>query len=860
MQVATRELHLKIIGYFGHCNLGDEQYLTSFKEILTTFMPVDQIYTVDFYDCDKIKDYSFSEDDIIIIGGGDVLNDYFLDKIASQFTGAKNKILAVSVGLPFKSVLTNTNKLDIIDYIFVRTLQDISLFSNYFHPHRICYLPDISYILNGINYNQDLEQYYVSRFENIKEKNNKLICVSLSMHMRNKNYNSDYVNIVNKLAMFFENLITQYNYHIVFLPFNDNSKNDGENDLLIHRAVINKIMELKETVTFSNITFIDKVLPFNQVFQLLKYIDYYVATRFHACLFSIYTNTPFLPIYTTRKISNLLKDVDWQHGYEMIMNEQFIPIDIIVDKLKDSFIKLTQDNQTYYTLSNANNNVFSKYLYLNAETLINVIFDKNLNDSPYKSIINTQINDVYNAVQKFIKTKGYSDFRDVIEDDLQNIIVSIVSYNLTKCIDSSYNYGLKTKMFDKFYNYVEEWKWILSHHEYKTDLVSNPHGLFNLNYIDQVDYSGTHRSGWQYVYSNLTYLHNENSDLLFDLYIDRTFHWNAAVNKILGIIPYKQSWMGFVHHTFDHTFSDYNCYNLLTSNVFIESLKYCKALFVLSNDLKIKFENEFKKIGYYIPVFNFIHPTEINVSQFSIDNFKENNDKKIIHVGGWLRNVYAFYNLTIPKQIKFSYGFSWFKKLKGETIRKVALKGKSNNNYFPLDDFNDKLHKILSDNIINYSSKNISQNISQNINQNTFLIKNNWYKHFYQDVNNKIKGVDFIHHLENGDYDDLLTKNIVCIILVDASAVNTIVECIVRNTPIIVNKIPPVVELLGEKYPLYLKGDHIDYVSLNQEFGALLSNPNRIKNAYKYLTKLDKTKFSIDYFVNEFLSVINKIK
>ena len=59
---------------------------------------------------------------------------------------------------------------------------------------------------------------------------------------------------------------------------------------------------------------------------------------------------------------------------------------------------------------------------------------------------------------------------------------------------------------------------------------------------------------------------------------------------------------------------------------------------------------------------------------------------------------------------------------------------------------------------------------------------------------------------------------------------------------------------------MYLKGDHIDYVSLNQEFGALLSNPNRIKNAYKYLVKLDKTKFSIDYFVNEFLSVINKIK
>ena len=53
------------------------------------------------------------------------------------------------------------------------------------------------------------------------------------------------------------------------------------------------------------------------------------------------------------------------------------------------------------------------------------------------------------------------------------------------------------------------------------------------------------------------------------------------------------------------------------------------------------------------------------------------------------------------------------------------------------------------------------------------------------------------------NYDLLLMQNIVFINLIDASAVNTILECIVRNTPIIVNKIDGIIDYLGEDYPLY---------------------------------------------------------
>ena len=151
-----KEIHLShnikniyVIGYFGHGNLGDEQYRITFNFIFNTFLPKNDLnnYNIHYIDCDTIKLHDFNETDIIILGGGDILNDYFLDKVILKFRNKPNKIIAVSVGIPYIDIIINTNKLNIIDYIFVRTKQDLDLFKEYFHVHRIFYLPDISYYL-----------------------------------------------------------------------------------------------------------------------------------------------------------------------------------------------------------------------------------------------------------------------------------------------------------------------------------------------------------------------------------------------------------------------------------------------------------------------------------------------------------------------------------------------------------------------------------------------------------------------------------------------------------------------------------------------------------------------------------------
>lgn len=80
-------------------------------------------------------------------------------------------------------------------------------------------------------------------------------------------------------------------------------------------------------------------------------------------------------------------------------------------------------------------------------------------------------------------------------------------------------------------------------------------------------------------------------------------------------------------------------------------------------------------------------------------------------------------------------------------------------------------------------------------------------------------------------YDVLLSENIVFVELLSAVANNTVVECIARNTPIVVNRHPGPMSYLGPDYPLY-------YDDL-REVPDLLTE-DRIMAAHYHLARLDK--------------------
>ena len=99
------------------------------------------------------------------------------------------------------------------------------------------------------------------------------------------------------------------------------------------------------------------------------------------------------------------------------------------------------------------------------------------------------------------------------------------------------------------------------------------------------------------------------------------------------------------------------------------------------------------------------------------------------------------------------------------------------------------------------------------------------------------------------EYDELLSKNLVFVDLFDAAANNTVLECIIRNTPLIINKIEGVVDYLGPDYPLYFTHLH----EVNN-----LVDPHKILKAHLYLANMDKTRFMTNTFLNELYTIINK--
>jgi len=765
-----------IIGYYNHHNIGDEQYKLTFNYTFELLGLTN--YTLTYHDCDKLNELTVDDNDIIVLGGGDVLNDYFVDKLIEKFYGKSNKIFAISVGIPYKSII-ETGKLFIFDYIFLRNKTDYKLMKKIM-PNRTFFIPDISYKLDCI-----IRDPFSSL--NYKLSNTKNIALVLSRSIYNSNYEEIYYQNVKTFATFIIDILETSDYTIVLVPF-DTSGSNLNNDTLLYNDILESISEtISETQLLNRIVNIDTEISVEQTFSLFKYFTYVVSMKYHGILFSIYNEVPFLALYSSSKVEKLLLDIHWPYFYSIPTHTDFSVKEISSSILRFLFITMI-DGRYYFTKI-----IKELQLQFNKGTLnVFKVFKKDYNKYHYLNFVkefsdnycNTKLimGSIHDKVVEYNACESNKDH-----------VVQYISYLLTGTTNSPYNYGLKTKIFGpssgsnsvpnsipNSYDYYEEWKWIIEDY-YKllnhTKITSNNNeGIFNIKYIDQVEYSNCHRSGWQYVYDNIEYLHNENSGLLLDLSIDRTFHWNSSVYNRIGIIPYKKPWIGVIHHTFNTSFSDYNNVRLLENADFIESLKCCKGIIVMSKYLKDLFDD---RLDFSVPVYFIPHPTELNVKSFTYNDFLLNDNKKVLHIGAWLRNIYSFYRLELNKKLEVN---CFFKK-HYYVMSKLAIIGKNNSNYYPNSSEGHSGHHSgghCSSHSGGHCSSHSGGHCSSHSGGHSGG-SNIWYKFFREDLNNTIKSVEITHYKSNEEYDELLSKNIVFLNLVDASAVNTIIECIARR-------------------------------------------------------------------------------
>jgi hypothetical protein len=88
--------------------------------------------------------------------------------------------------------------------------------------------------------------------------------------------------------------------------------------------------------------------------------------------------------------------------------------------------------------------------------------------------------------------------------------------------------------------------------------------------------------------------------------------------------------------------------------------------------------------------------------------------------------------------------------------------------------------------------------------------------------------------VDSATYEHTLASSVVFLNLIDAPANTTVVECLARATPLIINRLPAVEEYLGADYPLFY--DHLD------EAAVLLRSEERLVAGSRHLAALPMQK------------------
>jgi SAM-dependent methyltransferase len=396
------------------------------------------------------------------------------------------------------------------------------------------------------------------------------------------------------------------------------------------------------------------------------------------------------------------------------------------------------------------------------------------------SIFDTQYNT--STIEYMTNTKSTIPPEDVYFSlNMENLNIGVLA-DRTSASNFSTECIVNTNSFagHKFWLFDPEWK---------NRIFDNNVIQFNIPIIVP-EGMNEHRGGWHVVKNNLIQnnLFSENPKFLFYDMLDLQFVYNEHT-----IINTK--WCGIFHCTpiTPEYLNFINVNKVFANSNFINSLENCVCIITLSNYLTQFFINKFNDMNINVPVYTLKHPVEsCNIPLFNMNDFNNNNDKKIIQIGQQLRKITSIY--LLPEI---------------DNYNKLWLTGTK--------DF-DKLKRYINHEIdlFNIDTQLINHDIM------TYLTK-------YE------------------DYDNLLTQNIVFVDFYDTCANNTVIECIIRNTPIVINKIPGAIDYLGENYPLYF--------NTLEEVPNLLTAEN-ITKAYEYLCNMNKEDLQMNYFTKELMTIL----
>lgn len=786
-----------IYGFYGHHNIGDEMFILAFKHLF----PTDNLT---FHEIAHITKESAENTDAVIIAGGDLMNDFYGLKYREVLSKISNYKIAIGVGFSFESC-TKEDYIAYFDDIVIRNQKDISCIRNFIGSKHAHYTPDLAFCLpisvpQIVKTGKTVGLFLVGSF--LHNHSFKFCLLTLTNWLITSGY------IVELIPMYYDDKISD----------NDMALNEYIYKTFSHTGKINNHGK------YSVMEFIDKV----------SQLDFAICMRFHAHIFCTRLGVPFISIPTTRKVDIYNSEIpeDCQYIAKIQRDSTYNVLKFDVDQIKDIFstfvdnrynissslLQFNNKNELYFKSGKIQTLVANR----NKRLIIPALHTRINPGNIYKKYLDIFLrNGINPATDNPLDIKSVQWLDDIADD---------ICYTLTQDSANEYSFGTRINIRTQLKNLRDIIYYI--YHDHGNKLITPK---FNINYMKQDSFRGLHRAGWQFAIDSM-YCLSDDYGIFLDTYLDRTFGWASSVLNRAGIIPYTNHWVGFIHHTFEEEYSANNCEAMFKNIHFINSLPLCKGIFCLSEYLSVQIRNKLSELHFNIKVETLVHPTIFPSQMFDYDKYLKNFTKRLINVGAWYRNPVSIFR--IPKV---------------DNIILSALKGKRMDSSFVPDNVLVTLNedKLICDTNIwtKYFVKYINSQIddfSKNLYDKLMIEFKNFKTINIRSYKNEdllkefISRVDILSTLADEEYDNLLSENLVFLDLIDASTANTIIESTIRCTPIIANKIQPIVEALGEDYPLY-------YTNLD-DIPNILTEENIFK-AYTHLKNMNKEGFRVENFL-----------
>lgn len=779
---STQKNQILICGYYNRHNYGDDVFV----DVLSRQW---KEHTLVFKNLETVEPDDVKAADLIVLGGGDLLQEYFITRIEQRILPYKNcPIYAVGVSMPFASVL-EYGRLDMIDQFWCRFRSDVKTLEARFGVGNVHYIPDLA-LLSPL-----------PTRKLFKERKKIGLCLSMSLARGFQEIIIPQIrNLVERL------LVMGFEPH--WLAFNDEAGADGahESDVALYNLL--PLGTRRHLFLHHG----------PQLIPALVEMDILIASRFHAHVFGYLAGIPTISLVLTRKVEQWNLDHGWEKNAIILPRKcQYccdptnaqescpgcvsymgyptsLPVNEITNKVRLGYKPVYNVRKDIILLENILTGVIDGEWPHRATP-------------PYflpRNRVEQYHNELQPQWQSFIEGKHTAEF-----------FASVVCLKLTGNPTHPYHYGLVENLKTQGVNFklLNALDYMVKTHyrqdkRWQNGLQSNPDGLFSLTKVPQNRLEGIHRSGWEYVTDLLASFHKTDG-LLFDSFTDKTFGWHSEYLEALGVIPYRETWIGVLHHPARAVFSSNDCEHLFTKRSFLDSLPTCRGLVVMATDLKLWLENKLREYNFEVPVHMIYHPTEVPDIKFRWKRFTANKQPKVVQVGAWLRDPYGIFQLHVP------------------SLTKAVLKCKDIEGYLTAGP--PKVIESVISPVMRAGGCRDGPGSTPFISSVQQVLNEQW------------NSVEVINHLSNIDYDLLLSENVVFLPLLEAVAVNTVLECIARNTPLIVSKLPAVVEYLGEDYPLYFE----NYAEAERK----LADRGLLRAGYKYLKKMNKDHVSVERFL-----------